>query len=100
MSAPSPLFSILRLGTFASASVPARARLVGRARVPRIAVRGISQSSASQKAIPFALNTSRAETASADGVRHAGQTLRMIMFGELCSDYAAYCDLLPAIFMT
>ncbi|TBU50813.1 adenylate kinase [Dichomitus squalens] len=83
MSVPGPLLSFRRPSTFASASsTPAPARLVGRARVPRVAVRGISQSSASQKAIPFALNTGRAETAPVNEVRRGGQTLRMIMFGK------------------
>ncbi|KAI0664771.1 ADK-domain-containing protein [Cubamyces menziesii] len=50
--------------------------------------RGISQSAASQKAIPFTLNTTRSETAPAhDAAGHQqhgsdGKVLRMIMFGK------------------
>ncbi|OJT04319.1 GTP:AMP phosphotransferase, mitochondrial [Trametes pubescens] len=47
--------------------------------------RGISQSAAPQKALPFALNTTRSETAPAEdasGARHDGKMLRMIMFGK------------------
>ncbi len=49
--------------------------------------RGISQSAAPQKALPFALNTTRSETAPAEdasGARHDGKMLRMIMFGASC----------------
>ncbi|KAI0831339.1 ADK-domain-containing protein [Trametes gibbosa] len=45
--------------------------------------RGISQSAAPQKALPFALSTTRAETAApAQDVPGAGRMLRMIMFGK------------------
>ncbi|KAI1795850.1 adenylate kinase [Ganoderma leucocontextum] len=78
-----PAASFLRPSTLASAPLLAPARLVGRARIPRVAVRCFSQSPAAQKAITFALNTGRAETAPANGVGHGErQPLRMIMFGK------------------
>ncbi|KAM5532060.1 hypothetical protein V8D89_014311 [Ganoderma adspersum] len=83
ISAAGALASFLRPGTTTLASAPllARARLVGRARIPWVAVRCISQSPAAQKAVTFGLNTGRAETAPANGVAH-GESLRMIMFGK------------------
>lgn len=60
---------------------PSPARVVGRARLaaPSHCRRGISQSAASQKAIPFSLNATRSESVASG--REEGKVLRMIMFG-------------------
>ena len=85
MSVPGPILSSLRAQVHvfrpstSSASVRP-ARLVGGTRLSTCnGRRGISQSASAQKALPFSLNTSRAETAPASG--HDAKFLRMIMFG-------------------
>ncbi|RDX56739.1 adenylate kinase [Lentinus brumalis] len=80
MSVPGPLFSLRAQLHVLRPNVQSSAR-------PRLSTytgrRGISQSTAAQKAIPFSLNTGRAETAPATGHGHGeGRFLRMIMFGK------------------
>ncbi|EIW51728.1 ADK-domain-containing protein [Trametes versicolor FP-101664 SS1] len=87
----SSVFSLRALRPIASTSAlgPSTSRRaatgVRRCAAGASARRGISQSAAPQKALPFALNTTRSETAQgedASGVRHDGKMLRMIMFGK------------------
>ncbi|RPD66170.1 adenylate kinase [Lentinus tigrinus ALCF2SS1-7] len=91
MSVPGPIFAlraqaahVLRPNAKASSSSVLPARFVGRTRLSTYTGRrNISQSVATQKAIPFSLNTGRAETAPASGHGHSdGKFLRMIMFGK------------------
>ncbi|KAI0807556.1 adenylate kinase [Fomes fomentarius] len=82
MSVPGPLFSLSRLSSLAvGAGAPAPARVVGRSGLPfpSCGRRAISQSAASQKALPFSLNSARSETAAGSG---QGRVLRMVMFGK------------------
>ncbi|KAI0709273.1 adenylate kinase [Earliella scabrosa] len=72
MSAPGPLFSLRVLRS--PAKVVARTRLPCR--------RPISQSAASQKALPFSLSSTRSETVAAAAGHGEGRFLRMIMFGK------------------
>ncbi|KAH9856918.1 ADK-domain-containing protein [Lenzites betulinus] len=93
-SLPVPLFlrpsTSRRLFTAAASSSPhaGPSTLTSTARVKRTSTstqgarRGISQSVAQQKALPFALSTTRAETAPAQDVPGSGRMLRMIMFGK------------------
>lgn len=79
-----PIASTSALGTVAPSTSRRAVSGVRRCAAGAGARRGISQSAAPQKALPFALNTTRAETAQgedASGVRQDGKMLRMIMFG-------------------
>lgn len=98
MSVPGPLFSLGRLSSLA-VGAPAPARVVGRSRLPfpSCGRRAISQSAASQKALPFSLNSARSETAAGSG---QGRVLRMVMFGAFACCVVVSVSVSVSVFWT